>query len=779
LPWLTFWDEEEPSREVIGAAADGASKVIIKITGLPEDVGLEDVEISLPNGEEDGHLEDDRKMESGIFTQTYAAPKDFVRKGHDEDLKADKREIELQVKVQGNKIEHQPFCLFKPPVVLLHGIWGTPLTKMRDYLLANYVNKNRSLVYAAGYPNDVHFSTNIPEIAKRTSECIAGGREQTEGSIVVKKADIVAHSMGGILATMYAGSDLCQDSVNRIITFGTPHAGSEFANFAFHFLYEEMSDDQRRFNLGLLEALDHCVTRGAAEDLQVGSLAMSQYRDLAIHTRLPVYAIRCHHKKSSPPSYLLSLVYGEPLITWEIPNIPSKGFGLWYWDQNLDSTMTYFGGDPYDPFNVENGLFGSTRTYSGSDFIVSLESQAGGATVYEDVDVVDHMSETDDPDVQEVVVAALNSPVANFDQDGFSPLAKPAYPLPKVGTYDMKSNTWTKPHIQGSSSNEGDGTVTILSPSDGAVFAPGETVTVRASSTEPISGGMAFMSQDFSAGADDTEPYEFQFTIDPTYLGEMLIYAWFEPGDGTVKYGSIRVNVVTDQVPEQIEASPDGPLYVRPNGELLLRVEGLYPDGCRRDITSVSSTRYTSSDPNVVDVVEKGTLSSKIKGHAVVSVENSGVVRTVEVTVQPLEYGDVLAPVFRFWSPVHSRHFYTASRSERDTLRADYPEDCEPGLAAVYRFWSPSLSGHFYTISEAEKDMLIRDFPSVWTFEGTAFYAYPDGAQPAGTAAVYRFWSGTNSCHFYTISEAEKDMLIRDFPAVWTFEGIAWYAYPP
>jgi len=50
--------------------------------------------------------------------------------------------------------------------------------------------------------------------------------------------------------------------------------------------------------------------------------------------------------------------------------------------------------------------------------------------------------------------------------------------------------------------------------------------------------------------------------------------------------------------------------------------------------------------------------------------------------------------------------------------------------------------------------------------------------RPPETVPVYRFWSAVNSVHFYTISESEKAMLIRDWPAVWTFEGIAYYAWP-
>jgi len=96
---------------------------------------------------------------------------------------------------------------------------------------------------------------------------------------------------------------------------------------------------------------------------------------------------------------------------------------------------------------------------------------------------------------------------------------------------------------------------------------------------------------------------------------------------------------------------------------------------------------------------------------------------------------------------------------------------------AVYRFWSPSLSSHFYTISEQERDGLVRDFGYVWTYEGVAFYAYPEGQQPAGALPVYRFWSGSGNRHFYTISEQERQTLVDQFSYYWTLEGVAWYAY--
>jgi hypothetical protein len=151
-----------------------------------------------------------------------------------------------------------------------------------------------------------------------------------------------------------------------------------------------------------------------------------------------------------------------------------------------------------------------------------------------------------------------------------------------------------------------------------------------------------------------------------------------------------------------------------------------------------------------------------------------------------------LTPIYRFWSPMTGKHFYTIDVAERDKLINEYPpavwtyegvayytysSESAPGLMPVFRFWSPVTSGHFYTISEAERDKLIDEYAGVWLFEGTAFYAYPPGGQPGQASAVYRFWSPVSSGHFYTIDEAERDKLITEYAGVWIPEDVAWYAY--
>lgn len=150
-------------------------------------------------------------------------------------------------------------------------------------------------------------------------------------------------------------------------------------------------------------------------------------------------------------------------------------------------------------------------------------------------------------------------------------------------------------------------------------------------------------------------------------------------------------------------------------------------------------------------------------------------------------------PVHRFWSPIYSGHFYTVGEEEKQGLIDNYPhiwtyedvgyralaDGADPDAVPVHRFWSPIYSGHFYTSKEAEKQKLVENFRRAWTYEGIVFYVYTEDNRPAETVPVHRFWSESLGRHFYTTSEAEKQMLVDDYPHVWTYEETAWYAYAP
>jgi hypothetical protein len=148
-------------------------------------------------------------------------------------------------------------------------------------------------------------------------------------------------------------------------------------------------------------------------------------------------------------------------------------------------------------------------------------------------------------------------------------------------------------------------------------------------------------------------------------------------------------------------------------------------------------------------------------------------------------------PVYRFCSRAQGRHFFTLQAREIRKLAEQHadswkgeglawyafgPEQQPPGTAPVYRLRQVSCNTYFLTLDESERDRLLADGSGLWSWEGVAFYAYPPDRHPAAAKPVYRFWSNQTKSHLYTASEDERDALVKTCPEVWAYEGIAWYA---
>lgn len=140
--------------------------------------------------------------------------------------------------------------------------------------------------------------------------------------------------------------------------------------------------------------------------------------------------------------------------------------------------------------------------------------------------------------------------------------------------------------------------------------------------------------------------------------------------------------------------------------------------------------------------------------------------------------------IYRFWSPVHQAHFYTASAAERDAINAKWSniwtyegeryrafQSQVTGSIPLHRFWSARLGGHFFTADTAEKDAVIKRWPDTWSYEGVAYYVYPTNTSVADTVPVARFWSSLNNHHFYTASATERDAVRARWADVWSYEG--------
>jgi len=270
-------------RPVQGIAADGATELVLRV---PANSVGEQLTFTVINDQgqqstsaaEDGAL---GAIGSSVFSLSqltvsavktskgpmafaiYGVPVDFPRP-EGQDANSTERFISLNVlEVNTGLSSNTSVTILRPPLVLIHGLWGspaswngfTPLITDPRFVVdrANYSAPIGSQIqsYQPSYPswavgsiksaqaNSLGFAYNAPTVLKQLTGFINQFKKGTNpASIPVAdvQADIVAHSMGGDITrtlpttqNFYGNTTFALGSVHKVITIGTPHWGSPLA----------------------------------------------------------------------------------------------------------------------------------------------------------------------------------------------------------------------------------------------------------------------------------------------------------------------------------------------------------------------------------------------------------------------------------------------------------------------------------------------------------------------------------------------------------------------
>jgi len=167
----------------------------------------------------------------------------------------------------------EPFDPRKIPVVMVHGLWSSPMTWMEmfnDLLAFPEIRQNYQFwfyLYSTGRPFWYAASQMRSDLAEMRQTLDPSGTNQAIDQMI-----LVGHSMGGLVSTMQtidSGDDFwnlltdrpfdelradpdvqrevaqavffqSNPSVQRVITIGTPHRGSRFANDYTRFLARKL-----------------------------------------------------------------------------------------------------------------------------------------------------------------------------------------------------------------------------------------------------------------------------------------------------------------------------------------------------------------------------------------------------------------------------------------------------------------------------------------------------------------------------------------------------------
>jgi hypothetical protein len=182
----------------------------------------------------------------------YRGPVNFSRGTADNSLTT--RSVTLRATPTGGTASNTAVTVARPPVVLVHGLWGnassfnsfTPLITDTNFNVSRAVYANTitgvtsttpsfsSSVDSSIEANSLGFAYNAPSVLAQINNFIAAYR--TSANVAAVKGDIVAHSMGGdisrttfLLSTYLSSSTFGAGPINKLITIATPHLGTPVA----------------------------------------------------------------------------------------------------------------------------------------------------------------------------------------------------------------------------------------------------------------------------------------------------------------------------------------------------------------------------------------------------------------------------------------------------------------------------------------------------------------------------------------------------------------------
>jgi pimeloyl-ACP methyl ester carboxylesterase len=309
-----------------GVAADGVAEAVIRV---PTASSGERVTITLINDQNgtSGSVGDDgglSQLGSSSFASTpvsvtsvdsgqgayafaiYRAPIDFVRQNFpDGQLRS--RSVSLQIQNQSeNTSTTLSITIVRPPVILVHGYndslhaWDKfmPLTTDTRFKIG-LVDYSRQIgggliSTSPSYPDpqniiesQLGLRYNAPRVLSQVKAWIdtfRGGSNPVGMSVAAVQADIVGHSMGGLVTRrmvlesgFLASETFGQGNIHKLITIDTPHLGSQLAYDLLGFgqgdfhetgCLQQLLAKHNLFTIGTAVLPDGTTTAGASGDLQ-------------------------------------------------------------------------------------------------------------------------------------------------------------------------------------------------------------------------------------------------------------------------------------------------------------------------------------------------------------------------------------------------------------------------------------------------------------------------------------------------------------------------------
>ncbi|GAB5535216.1 MAG: hypothetical protein Rubg2KO_14650 [Rubricoccaceae bacterium] len=270
--------------------------------------------------------------------------------------------------------------LYRPPVLLTHGMWSAPGTWSEEFTTQD----PRFDKYLVDYSDKAAWDFSTLGYVMRSEVAFALSQRRNR-RIAAGKVDVVAHSMGGLITRQYISElqgasyrrpdNLGQGDIHRFITIGTPHHGSPMA-----WLAVQIRDTPATSDLAALATYygGTDVHSGAVDSMCPGSPQLQQLG----RTHVNAHTIRAWHLDSSADDFGWDTFYEY------VDGIASLEDGRLELHQRSPKDLLIYSLKYAGMLTLETGvqgLYGSDKT----DYLVTLGSQAGGIGQGQDT-VFDH-----------------------------------------------------------------------------------------------------------------------------------------------------------------------------------------------------------------------------------------------------------------------------------------------------------------------------------------------------------------------------------------------------
>lgn len=496
-----------------------------------------------------------------------------------------------------------PVDIYAPPVVLVPGL-AANRRSMRS--LADYLIRTAGRYPLGATPAELLSGSDSPllffadYLATANSSLAANAGLVSTAAVralnLVRslgysagRVDIVAHSLGGLLARQDLQSTSYHGEFNRLITVNTPHAGTQMATWAVRhraWLVDSIPEVREWFSEAGID-----LAGDAMRDLDVTGTAI--INDMNGGTR----------NRNRVPSFAIA--------TQATSSATFKEF-----DKALLDFCASFPGFP-TPDSLALRLFNG----EGSDFIVPLSSQTGGLLKSQTITGQDHFS-LDNAEVRAAIGAVLRGdPLIVCDTGGFHPPVL-AYNL-QTAKQQSGAGIQSTPALQ------------ITQPPRGATMSPGDTIRCVAAGSAAVSrfvmlvlgDSLRSWSRMFSSSGGT-----FQYVVPPGASDHFsIVVVSADPGGvhgvDTTRYG---VRVATSLI---TLSCPTPHITLRRGDTATFHVIGGFIDSTTHEVTNDALTVATVGDTAVARLVAVGRILGVKPDTTSINIVVRGHVLAIPVTV--------------------------------------------------------------------------------------------------------------------------------------------------